>query len=519
MSFLNLKNIVECQTCGNRDSKLITERNGGYVCKCCGVWYKSNPTDEEFREQMRCEQGYAQLRAYRFGDARDTFQTVLQNNPKNISALWGLLLSRFGVVYIKGFYKGVVEPIYCFPNYERMKRRYVQNEPEYYTIMELLRNDPELRFDYERKAEKIDDALDDFKKYKESTDCDVFICVKISKATERNPGAQGRTKDYDFAMKVYEDLKKRGVNAFYSFVTLKNDVKSDEKIWRNLVKSKKMLLIGSSEEYLESPWVKSEWKRWLHLKREEDMYVCALHGYGESPFDILPEEIAELDQQIYTQNDYQRLIDNICVGLGAESVNYEAARRAEEARKAEEARRANEIPSDIYSDEVKEFYRKAVKGDALAQTGLGYCYENGQGVTQNYGKAIEWYTKAAEQGYALAQNYLGICYASGQGVTQNYGKAVYWYTKAAEQGDARAQYILGDCYAKGRGVTQNYAKAVEWFTKAAEQGDAQAQYNVGVCYYNGEGVTQNYAKAVEWYTKAVERGNVYAIYPLARLKY
>ena len=169
MSFLNLKNIVECQTCGNRDSERFAERDGGCVCKCCGVWYKSNPTGEELREQMRCEHGYAQLRAYRFGDARDTFQTVLQNNPKNINALWGLLLSRFGVVYIKGFYKGVVEPIYCFPNYERMKRRYVQSEPEYSMIMELLINDPELRFDYERKAENIDDALDDFKKYKEST--------------------------------------------------------------------------------------------------------------------------------------------------------------------------------------------------------------------------------------------------------------------------------------------------------------------------------------------------------------
>ena len=248
MAFLDIKNIVECQTCGNRDSKLITERAGGYVCKCCGVWYKPNPTDDELREQMRCEIGYSQLKSYRFGDARDTFQMILRNNPNNISALWGVLLSRFGVVYIKGFYKGVVEPIYCFPNYERMKRRYVQNEPEFSKIMDLLRDDAELRFEYENKAEKIDDALDNFKEYKASTDRDVFICVKISNATERNPEVQGRTKDYEFALKVYKELTRRGVNAFYSFVTLENDVKSDEKIWRNLVKSKKMLLIGSSEE-------------------------------------------------------------------------------------------------------------------------------------------------------------------------------------------------------------------------------------------------------------------------------
>jgi transcription initiation factor TFIIIB Brf1 subunit/transcription initiation factor TFIIB len=336
MSYLDVKNIVECQTCGNRDSKLIAEREGGYVCKCCGVWYKEKTTDEEFREH-----GFAQLRAYRFGDARDTFQIILQNNPNNINALWGLLLSRFGVVYIKGFYKGVVEPIYCFPNYERMKRRYVQSEPEFSKIMDLLKNDAELRFDYEKKAEKIDDALDNFKEYKQSTERDVFICVKISAATEQQPERTGRTKDYEFALKVYNELKSRGVNAFYSFVTLENDVKSDEKIWRNLVKSKKMLLIGSSEEYLESPWVKSEWKRWLHLKRDDDLYVCALPSAGESPFDILPEEIAELEQQIYTQDDFQKLIAHICKGVLPESSRDEEAEAERERLRqaAEEAER------------------------------------------------------------------------------------------------------------------------------------------------------------------------------------
>ena len=138
MSLLDSENIVQCQCCGNRDSSLITERDGGYVCKCCGVWYKKNPTDAEFREQMWVMQGYSQLRAYRFGDARDTFENILAEQPENINALWGLILARSGVVYVKGFYKGGVEPIYCFPNYERMKKRYVQNEPEYEQILDMV---------------------------------------------------------------------------------------------------------------------------------------------------------------------------------------------------------------------------------------------------------------------------------------------------------------------------------------------------------------------------------------------
>jgi hypothetical protein len=62
-------------------------------------------------------------------------------------------------------------------------------------------------------------------------------------------------------------------------------------------------------------------------------------------------------------------------------------------------------------------------------------YERGQGVNQDYAKAVKWYRKAAEQGSASSQSNLGSMYFNGQGVTQNYVKAVKWWRKAAEQGD------------------------------------------------------------------------------------
>ena len=68
-------------------------------------------------------------------------------------------------------------------------------------------------------------------------------------------------------------------------------------------------------------------------------------------------------------------------------------------------------------------------------------YSNGQGVEQDYKKAVEWYRKAAEQGHADAQNNLGFMYYTGQGVEQDYKKAVEWYRKAAEQGHADAQFF------------------------------------------------------------------------------
>ena len=82
----------------------------------------------------------------------------------------------------------------------------------------------------------------------------------------------------------------------------------------------------------------------------------------------------------------------------------------------------------------------------------------------------------AEQGDATAQNVLGIMYYNGEGVPQDYKKALHWYTKAAEQGNVKAQFSLGAKYYDGEGVPQDYKKALHWFTKAAEQGDATSKY-------------------------------------------
>ena len=152
------------------------------------------------------------------------------------------------------------------------------------------------------------------------------------------------------------------------------------------------------------------------------------------------------------------------------------------------------------------FQELANKGYAAAQYYLGYCYYNGEGVTQDYTEAVKWYRKAAEQGNATAQNNLGNRYYYGEGVTQDYAEAVKWYRKAAEQGNAQAQCNLGYCYSNGEGVTQDYAEAVKWYRKAVEQGHVIAQNNLGYCYQAGIGVPKDVGKAVDWYTKAAEQG-------------
>lgn len=116
----------------------------------------------------------------------------------------------------------------------------------------------------------------------------------------------------------------------------------------------------------------------------------------------------------------------------------------------------------------------ANQGYAPAQFGLGLMYEEGIGVTTDYGKALKWHRLAADQDYAPAQCNLGFLYNNGIGVTKDHKEALKWYTLAANQGFAQAQYGLGMMYAYGDGVPQNYSKAIENFQLAGAQGVDEA---------------------------------------------
>jgi uncharacterized protein len=109
----------------------------------------------------------------------------------------------------------------------------------------------------------------------------------------------------------------------------------------------------------------------------------------------------------------------------------------------------------------------ADQGDAIAQYDLGFMYDAGHGVMQDYGEAMRWYRLAANQGNALAQFNLGFMYANGHGVPQGYAEAAKWYLLSAEQGYTWAQFYLGFFLANGQGLPKNPILAYMWLSLAA----------------------------------------------------
>ena len=118
----------------------------------------------------------------------------------------------------------------------------------------------------------------------------------------------------------------------------------------------------------------------------------------------------------------------------------------------------------------------------------------------DYATAYKIWLPLAEQGHVNAQGTLGFLYDMGRGVKQDFGEAVKWYREAAEQGNAEAQYNLGNNYRNGQGVPQDYTEAIKWLRKAAEQGYPEAYNNLGIMYVFGLGVPKDYIQAHTWFS-------------------
>ncbi len=134
---------------------------------------------------------------------------------------------------------------------------------------------------------------------------------------------------------------------------------------------------------------------------------------------------------------------------------------------------------------------KAEAGDPDAQTNLGVCYFDGDGVSKSTAKAFELFNKAAAQKHAIAQSNVGVCYFLGEGVTLNEENAVKWFQLASGQGNAIGQYNLAKCYREGIGVTVDMSKAVKLYELASEQDLKSAKCDLGICYTEGTGVEKN----------------------------
>ena len=109
----------------------------------------------------------------------------------------------------------------------------------------------------------------------------------------------------------------------------------------------------------------------------------------------------------------------------------------------------------------------------------------------------------AENGIPEALSDLGYMYEEGIVVEQDYAKAKEYYEQAAKKGDAEAYYLLGELYFDGLGVKRNHEMSKYYHEVALKKGIKESLLSLGLIYVSGE-VEVDYKRAIEYIEKSID---------------
>ena len=123
-----------------------------------------------------------------------------------------------------------------------------------------------------------------------------------------------------------------------------------------------------------------------------------------------------------------------------------------------------------YKEAARLFQIAVDNSNGRAAFFLGYLYDKGLGVKQDFRTAARIYEMAVDQNLPGAMVNLGLLYDNGQGVSQDYKEAARLYKKAVALNEANAMYKLGRLHNSGLGVTRDQRTAADLMFKSLKNG-------------------------------------------------
>lgn len=214
------------------------------------------------------------------------------------------------------------------------------------------------------------------------------------------------------------------------------------------------------------------------------------------------EELADLIDDGY--NDIYLCNNSFVIPLRVRNKRYIGVGKVEAVIRSKERVEFDELGIVFENIHFNDDYAKTNKETPEKLYSLGTEAEE----QKLYENAFQYYRQAAEKNYVDAMFKVGYFYNCGYGVSQDYAESVKWYQKAAEKGHVVAMNNLGAQYEDGKGVDKNIETAKEWYQKAAELGSVWSMKNLANIFYND----RNYERSLEWYRKASDLGNAYSSY-------
>ncbi len=337
MELLNFK----CKTCGAPLDELAAKSTDGLVtCQFCGnVW--TVPKHDITPDALQfLHIGEHDLDTGKFDDAFSAYKKAAELDSKEPEAYFGMALAEFRIQYLKDHVNNRVQPI-C---YEVTDKKFTDSGSY---LRALLNATPEQKVEYEKKGAEIDYILGEFFKLKQAgIDYDCFICVKVTDDKTKQLTEDSKDADY-----IYRLLQDKGYKPFFSERELRNVTGADyeARILYALATSECMLVVCRNEEYLQTPWVKNEYMRFLKLindeEKESDSITIVFNG---KPIEKLPNKNGKIQGINFALRESDSKIINF---VDSHTPEAKARRIEEERRKAEEqqetAKRFKELEEQV----------------------------------------------------------------------------------------------------------------------------------------------------------------------------
>lgn len=281
-----------CRICGGQVQ--VDRAAGVCICEYCGT-KQSIPLFSDDSSKRLYESGNNYLQHCEYDKAENVFNQLLSIDPQDAEIYWDLVMCKYGVTFVCDPRTGKYIPTCNRTHYDS-----VLNDKNYLNALKLSTGDKK-EF-YQESAETINSIQKGIISVaKKEKPFDIFISYK---ETDRNGN---RTKDSIVAQELYEKLVSAGYKVFFSRITLEDKIGSEYEpyIYAALSSSKVMLTVSSSNENIESPWVKNEWSRFLML-RQADSSKAIVPLYFSMQKSELPEEFAILSAQDIGRQDYEQ---------------------------------------------------------------------------------------------------------------------------------------------------------------------------------------------------------------------
>ncbi len=363
------------------------------VCPYCGSRYSYvKPVTEDTATYINRANNYRMRNM--FDNAIVEYKTLLMNAElkDNAELYWGLTLSEFGIEYIHD-----TRDDRYVPTCHRTVSGSIFDNANYKKAIELATD--EMKAEYASKASEIDELQRGIKAQAEQVeDYDVFICFK---STDNRVA----TEDRYIARRIFDETTKRGFRTFFSEVSLKGRLGSEYEpiIYKALTTAKVMILVATKEEYLNAPFVRNEWSRYIE-RRKNDPSLKIVPVFRDIDANVLPTREQGVDLSKYPAGGYEiEIADNLEKVLGKQTVakmdkevleeysRYNAISQIKFEKEYKNAMRDVDVGLKRKKDAGREYADKAAAMESLGD------YKNAEALATKYSELAEFYTKAEKK--------------------------------------------------------------------------------------------------------------------------